>query len=151
MNLFAFTEPGGDYPGYVSINRVENGIAVTVRSSPKFHQIRGYPVGCVELEIGGEATLTIPINTPEAAALEALATPAPAADLTDAQWERVKVNAPKPDGLTPITPDAFGVPAAGDGEAIIQSVIARFPDWQPTPVMLGFARACVSAALGEQP
>jgi hypothetical protein len=36
MNLFAFTALSGSYPGYVSINRNEDGdIAVTVREAPK--------------------------------------------------------------------------------------------------------------------
>lgn len=35
-NLFAHTEPGASYPGFVSINRDENGdVVVTVRSAPK--------------------------------------------------------------------------------------------------------------------
>jgi len=36
MNIFAFTALTGTYPGYVSINRDEDGnIAVTVREAPK--------------------------------------------------------------------------------------------------------------------
>lgn len=36
MNLFAYTAPGSLYPGYVSINRDENGnVRVTVRAEPK--------------------------------------------------------------------------------------------------------------------
>lgn len=35
-NIFAFTEPGSEYPGYVSINRLENGdVSVSVRAKPK--------------------------------------------------------------------------------------------------------------------
>ena len=34
-NLFAYTAPGTDYPGYVSINRTPEGdVAVTVREAP---------------------------------------------------------------------------------------------------------------------
>lgn len=34
-NVFAYTAPGGSYPGYVSINRDADGnIAVTVREAP---------------------------------------------------------------------------------------------------------------------
>lgn len=34
-NLFAYTGPGAGYPGYVSINRAENGdVVVTVREEP---------------------------------------------------------------------------------------------------------------------
>lgn len=34
-NVFAFTAPGSEYPGYVSINRTNDGdIAVTVREAP---------------------------------------------------------------------------------------------------------------------
>jgi hypothetical protein len=31
-NIFAFTEPGADYPGFISINRKDGEIVVTVRS-----------------------------------------------------------------------------------------------------------------------
>lgn len=35
-NIFAFTALGAQYPGYVSINRLENGdVEVTVRSAPR--------------------------------------------------------------------------------------------------------------------
>lgn len=35
MNLFAYTAMSGSYPGYVSINRLENGdVRVTVREAP---------------------------------------------------------------------------------------------------------------------
>ncbi|API58849.1 hypothetical protein BSL82_05610 [Tardibacter chloracetimidivorans] len=35
INLFAYTAPGADYPGYVSINRNAAGdVEVTVRSAP---------------------------------------------------------------------------------------------------------------------
>jgi hypothetical protein len=35
LTLFAYTAPGGLYPGYVSINRLENGdVRVTVRGEP---------------------------------------------------------------------------------------------------------------------
>lgn len=34
-NIFAYTAPEGSYPGYVSINRLDNGdIEVTVRAAP---------------------------------------------------------------------------------------------------------------------
>lgn len=34
-NIFAYTAPGADYPGYVSINRLGNGdVSVTVRAAP---------------------------------------------------------------------------------------------------------------------
>lgn len=76
MNVFAHTEPGGNYPGYVSINQAENGdITVTVRAKPKFYQISGYPEGCVEAVCGDQADLTIPANSPDAAILAALSRP----------------------------------------------------------------------------
>lgn len=35
MNIFAFTQPMGSYPGYVSINRQLSGdVEITVRSAP---------------------------------------------------------------------------------------------------------------------
>lgn len=34
-NIFAYTAPGGSYPGYVSINRLDNGdVRVSVRAAP---------------------------------------------------------------------------------------------------------------------
>jgi len=44
-NIFAFTAPGCEYPGYVSINRDANGdIAVTVREAPTVRE-GGYICG----------------------------------------------------------------------------------------------------------
>lgn len=35
MNLFAYTQPGGTYPGYVSINRLPSGdVQIILRSEP---------------------------------------------------------------------------------------------------------------------
>lgn len=34
QNLYAYTAPGCEYPGYVSINRTESGIEVSVREAP---------------------------------------------------------------------------------------------------------------------
>jgi hypothetical protein len=39
QNIFAYTAMGGSYPGYVSINRLENGdVEVTVRSAPTVYE-----------------------------------------------------------------------------------------------------------------
>jgi hypothetical protein len=78
-NLFSYTEPGGDYPGYVSINREDDGsVSVTVRAPPTFSQIRGYPYGCVVANCGDQVRLTIPSGSPETDALAALQSPPPA-------------------------------------------------------------------------
>ena len=55
-NIFAYTAPGSQYPGYVSINRTPEGdVEVTVRSAPKerdgvyvcgFAKDRGMPGRC---------------------------------------------------------------------------------------------------------
>lgn len=38
-NLFAYTAPGSSYPGFVSINREQNGdVTVTVRAAPTVRQ-----------------------------------------------------------------------------------------------------------------
>jgi hypothetical protein len=38
-NIFAYTAPSGQYPGYVSINRTPEGdVEVTVRSAPKIQE-----------------------------------------------------------------------------------------------------------------
>jgi hypothetical protein len=38
-NLFAYTAASGSYPGYVSVNRLENGdVEVSVRSAPRERQ-----------------------------------------------------------------------------------------------------------------
>lgn len=38
-NIFAYTALSGSYPGYVSINRLENGdVEVTVREAPTINQ-----------------------------------------------------------------------------------------------------------------
>jgi hypothetical protein len=48
-NLFAFTALGSAYPGFVSINRDENGdVAVTVRGAPTVHEDRSYICGFKE-------------------------------------------------------------------------------------------------------
>lgn len=36
MNIFAYTAPGADYPEYVSVNRRETGVEITVRSPKKY-------------------------------------------------------------------------------------------------------------------
>lgn len=46
QNLLAYTAPGHEYPGYVSINRTSEGnVAVTVRSAPTIHEDSIYICG----------------------------------------------------------------------------------------------------------
>lgn len=72
VNLFAYTELGSNYPGYISINRGEDGsVSVTVRAPPTFSQIPGYPPGCVTANCGDQVCLTLPADDPDAKRLVA--------------------------------------------------------------------------------
>jgi hypothetical protein len=71
-NVFAYTAPSGDYPGYISVNRDDVGnVTVTVRSAPTAHQITGYPHGCCTVSPGEQASFMVPASEPEAALLAA--------------------------------------------------------------------------------
>ena len=55
-NIFAYTAPGGSYPGYVSINRDKDGnIAVTVREAPTVREGNTHE--------GKQATFTVPADS----------------------------------------------------------------------------------------
>lgn len=76
MNLFAYTAPGGDYPGYVSINSDDAGnVSVTVREPPKFHTVMYAQVSELRCAPGEQARFSIPADAPEAKQLASLATP----------------------------------------------------------------------------
>jgi len=45
-NIFAYTAPGSEYPGYVSINREPDGnVTITVRAAPTIHEDSIYICG----------------------------------------------------------------------------------------------------------
>lgn len=48
-NLFAYTEPGASYPGFISVNKEADGsVTITVRSSPTYDvaQSDNPPLAC---------------------------------------------------------------------------------------------------------